>query len=142
MRRLWFLLAFVVLAGCSHGPTASKPTYTPVPDAVLYARIAKINGVESSDLNWVNRFGQSNSYGGDIHVRAGVDAAHVLDEALAILRMGRPGAFYTSVEVFQPGASAISPTDFGLWSQADYTQRYGPQPGTGLPPQTPLEPRH
>lgn len=143
MRRLLPVLALLscVVCGCSSSPKAVKAPYTPIPDSVLFARIATLPGVVRSDLTWVNRFGDSNSYGGQVRVRAGVDGVHILDSILAILRQGRAGAFYGAVEILEPRQFAITPTDFGLWSQADYTARYGPQPGTGVPPSTPLNRR-
>lgn len=132
------LAVLLVLAGCAlNNPSTPRTTYAPIPDRTLYARIAKVPGVTKVDIGWVNRFGEANTYVGDVEVRAGIDQVRVLDRSLAILRQGRPGAFL-AIQVFRPGSTAISPQDFGLWSIADYESRYGPQPGAGVPPPRPL----
>lgn len=139
MRRFFAIVGLVVFAGCSLNNMPSPvANYRPVPDARLYASVADISGVTSVDLTWTNGFDNPNGYGGDIRVRRDVDVVEILDRALAILRQGRPGASLGGIQVAPEGAFAISPTDFGLWTESDFTARYGHQPGSGLPPPTPL----
>jgi len=139
MPKILLALALVVLSGCSLSnlPTP-RATYRPVPDPALCARIAAIPGVTGVDLRWSNGFDNPNGYRGSIHIKAHTDAVQVLDRALAILRQGHPAADLGGLEVAPDGSFATSPLDVGLMTQADYTARYGPQPGTGIPPPTPL----
>lgn len=133
------VLIMIALTGCSLGnmPTP-RATYAPVPDARLLERLALIPGVTHATLRWSNGFDNPNGYHGSIDAGRGADAAAILDRALALLRQGRPGADLGGIHVAPASEFAVWPTDFGLWTQADYTARYGPQPGTGLPPSTPL----
>lgn len=139
MRRLSVLLLLLAVAGCSLGnlPTP-RATYRPTPDAELYARIASLPGVTGVKIRWTNGFDFPNGYRGTIDARRGTNGASILDHALAILRQGRAGASLTGLEVAPEGEFAVFPSEFGLKGQADYTARYGPQPGAGLPPATPL----
>lgn len=139
MRGIPLAIMFLALAGCSLSnlPTP-RATYGPVPDERLYREIAKIPGVSRVELRWTNGFDRPNGYRGRVYTRRGIDAVNVLDHALAILRQGRPGASFGGFEVVPDSGFALGPSHVGLETQADYTARYGPQPGTGLPPPTPL----
>lgn len=138
MLRLGPALLLALVACSLSSPETPRATYTPTPDTALYVRIAKIPGVINVDIGWVNRFGDTNTYVGRIRVRRGIGQVSILDQSLAILRQGRPGAFLV-IQVFRRGSPAITPQDFGLRSIADYESRYGPQPGSGLPPPRPLK---
>ena len=140
MRGIFIVLMLSVLGGCSldNLPTP-RATYAPVADATLYARIAAIPGVTAVDVRWTNGFDNPNGYRGTIDVRANANEVQILDRALAILRQGRPSADLGGLEVAREGAFVVFASDFGLWTQSDYTARYGPQPGSGLPPPTPLQ---
>lgn len=140
MHRIAFAIALFVIAGCSLGnvPTP-RATYAPVPDAILYQSLAQIPGVARVDVGWTNGFDNANGYGGTIYARRGADEVDILDRALAILRQGRPSAYLGAIEVARPDAFVIFASDVGLWTPADFTARYGPQPGTGVPPPNPLK---
>lgn len=139
MRRLILVVVTLAVAGCSldNLPTP-RATYRPVPDAQLYSRIMRIPGVVGAELRWTNGFDSPNGYGGTIDGERTANAAMILDRALAILWQGRPGADLGAIEVISKGDLAVFPSEFGLKGQADYAARYGPQPGTGVPPATPL----
>ncbi|MGN6721836.1 MAG: hypothetical protein ACTHJM_04415 [Marmoricola sp.] len=115
-----------------------RASYAPVADVRLYARIATIPGVVRAGVRWSNSFDFPNGYRGTVYVVRAADATTILDRSLAILRQGRPGADLGGIEVLPEGAFATFPSMFGLETQADYTARYGPQPGSGTPPRTPL----
>jgi hypothetical protein len=142
MRRLLLVLILTGLTGCSldNLPTP-RATYRPVIDAALYARIGQVPGVTDVRVRWTNGFDFPNGYRGIIAVRRGGDAADVLDRVLAILRQGRAGAALDGIKVAATGTVGVFAEDFGLVTQADFTARYGPQPGTGVPPPTPLQRR-
>jgi hypothetical protein len=140
MRAIFLTLVLGVLSGCFlSSPPTPRATYRPVPDRQLYARIAKLPGVVGVHLNWKNGFENPNSYGGEIRSARGADKIEILDRALAILRQGRPGASFGGLEVVPPDDFVLGPGHLGLLGPADYTARYGPQPGTGVPPPTPLQ---
>jgi hypothetical protein len=133
------LVVALALTGC--GPDESEPptpSYTPVADARLFAEVGDLPGVISEDLRWVDKFGDSNRYGGYVYVRRKADQCRVLDEAFAILRKGRPGAsIFVGVLVGPPSPSqgegfTMALADLDLI--ADPTKRYGEQPDTGRPP--------
>ena len=76
-----------------------------------------------------------NSYGGTVTVAR--DATHVsriVDRTCAILWQGHPDVSVL-FEVALPDGSLVSSTSYHLASPDDLEQRYGPQPGTGEPPQ-------
>jgi len=141
MRRRLLLLAAAawLVSGCSSGGSPARAAYVPVPDSVLYSRIAHLPGVTHADLGWTNKFGHPNAYGGVIDVRRGVDPVHVLDEVLAILWTGRPGASLQGVIINPQGEDEVFTTTVGLGSPSALAARYGPQPGNGVPPPTPLK---
>lgn len=134
---LW--AALLILGGCSlNNMPMAKATYAPISDAALYRQIAAIPGVTAVDLHWTNGFDNPNGYSGDVYARKASDGLSTLDRVLAILRQGHPGASLAGVQVAVQGEFTVSPPDVGLWSESDYQGRYGPQPGTGVPPDTPL----
>jgi len=139
VRAACLVIVLLSLMGCSlANPPTPRATYRPISDEILRARIAALAGVTRVELRWSNGFDNANSYGGVVEVGRDVEPIAVLDRVLAILRLGRPGADLGGVRVARPSALDVSATLVGLWSQADYTARYGPQPGTGVPPPTPL----
>lgn len=139
--RFLSLAALLVLGGCSlNDLPMPKATYAPISDAMLYQQIAEIPGVTDVDLHWTNGFDNPNGYSGDVYAREGSDCLAILDRVLAILRRGHPGTSLAGVQVAVQGEFTVSPPDAGLWSESDYQKRYGPQPGTGVPPDTPLRP--
>lgn len=130
------LLLVATLTGCLRTRESGDdpPDYTPLADSTLYTQIAGLPGVTAVDIEWRDEFGNSNTYVGTVTVDSSVDPRATLDHAVAILRQGRPDALMT-VQVIQDGvatqlsALGISGTD------PDLTERYGPQPGTGEPPE-------
>ena len=130
----------VALTSCggTHEPTG--PGYTPLSDKVLFTQIAAIPGVTKVDIEYVDTFENSNGYIGTVDVRTDEDAVGALDQALAILRQGRWRAGM-QVVVLQ-GGRQISTSALGLNAPTDrrLTERYGPQPGNGLPPESPPSP--
>jgi len=132
-----YLVVMLLVALTACGPEEDSVDYTPVPDEDLFAQIADLGSVDEVDLAYVDRFGQSNSYGGDVHVDGSRPAEEVLDEVLAILWQGRPDANLSSVSISVPpgsGQSSLLPAQVGLDRQSALVARYGEQPGTGSPP--------
>lgn len=123
-----------VLAGCAKDDGPVKPDYTPVPDATLMSRIARLPGVADVDVTFQKSFDYGTGYVGRIRVDPDVDAAAVLDRSYAILRQGRYQVEITVVAV-QDGRQ-VSSAGFGLdaGTTAALDERYGPQPGDGKPP--------
>lgn len=110
----------MALAACGGSDEPKGPGYTPIPDKQLFAQIAAIPGVTTVSLSYRDEFGNSNDYVGEIRVDPAADAAVVLDHAFAILRQGR---WRASMSLF-----------------AVQNERYDPQPGNGLPPESPPTP--
>lgn len=130
----------VALASCGGTDEPKGPGYTPISDKVLFTQIAAIPGVTKVDIEYVDTFENSNGYIGTVDVRTGADAVGVLDQVLAILRQGRWRAGM-QVVVLQ-GGRQISTSALGLNAPTDrrLTERYGPQPGNGTPPESPETP--
>ena len=135
-------VCLLLLTGCLLGgggqadPDPSpSPAYDPVPDDQLFAQVARLDGVRAVDLDYVDTFANPNSYGGTVTVAR--DATHVsriVDRTCAILWQGHPDVSVL-FEVALPDGSLVSSTSYHLASPDDLEQRYGPQPGTGEPPQ-------
>jgi hypothetical protein len=133
------VVCLLVLTGCLLGGNGAadpdpSPTYDPVPDDQLYAQVARVEGVRSVDLDYMDSFANPNSYGGTIAVeRDAKNVAHIVDQACAILWQGHPDASIL-FEVTLPDRSTVSSTAYHLADPQDLEKRYGPQPGTGEPP--------
>lgn len=127
------VLALVLLAACRTSSGDDEPDYTPIPDAELFAQIGRLPGVSDVDISYSKDFGNT-GYIGQIAVAAGTDPVATLDHAYAILRQGRYRASITVVAV--QNGKQFSTIELGTGSSnAELTKRYGPQPGTGEPPQ-------
>lgn len=135
------ILIFVVgvtfcaaLAGCGGSDEPKGPGYTPIPDKRLFAQIAAIPGVRGVAIKHLDTFDNPNDYVGDVEVNPSADAAAILDQALAILRQGRwrAGMGISAVQ----DTRVVSTDVLGIKSPTDefLAERYGPQPGNGLPP--------
>ncbi|MGI9156140.1 MAG: hypothetical protein ACR2FG_05820 [Marmoricola sp.] len=123
-----------LLSSCGAGGGGpKKPSYTPVADQDLYARIARLPGVTRVDVSYTDTFTSTNSYAGNVYVTAKAPAEQVLVKALAILWQGHPGAAMTGVAVAPPGKVQLFPSDLGLESRTSFVQKFGPQPGDGKP---------
>jgi hypothetical protein len=127
------LLAGACSSGGSDGGGGTDPGYPPVPDDELYARIAKLPGVQASDIRYDDTWPES-KYRGEITVEPGADVQAVLDAAYAVLRQGRADVAIT-VSALQDRTS-IRFEGLGGRSgiPANLEKRYGPQPGDGTPP--------
>ena len=126
----------VALAGCGGSDEPKGPGYTPIPDKELFAQIAAIPGVTKVEIEYVDTFENPNDYIGAVDVRTDADPVGALDQALAILRQGRWQASM-QVVVLQ-GGRQTSTSSLGLNAPTDrrLTERYGPQPGNGMPPES------
>lgn len=78
-------------------------------------------------------FQEGNGYSGYITLADEADPAAVIDATLAILWQGLPDAEYGLVQWIRDG-EGYRETDVGLTTREDLQGRYGPQPGTGVPP--------
>lgn len=123
-----------VTAGCGQRP-APEPAYRPIDDQTLYARIAKLPGVTSVDIDFSTSPNDPSTYVGEIKLRSGSDLARRLDQAIAILRQGRFRALI-SVSAYSPTQPAVYARSLAGSTRADFDKRYGPQPGDGTPPAT------
>lgn len=128
------LLVACLVAGCGHRATP-EPTYRPVPDQKLYARIAQLPGVSSVQIDFSTSPDNPSTYVGEIKLRSGSDLARRLDQAIAILRQGRYRALI-SVSAYSPTQPAVYAHSLAGSTRADFDKRYGPQPGDGRPPDT------
>ena len=133
------LLGLLVLTSCVLGGDGAadpgpSPTYDPVPDAQLFDRVARLDGVRSADLDYVDTFANPNSYGGTITVDPGAKhVERIVDQACAILRQGHPDASIV-LDVALPDSSTVSTVAYDVAFPEDLEKRYGPQPGTGQVP--------
>ena len=128
------VLALLMAAGCGGSPEDVHATYSPVPDARLFAQVRELPGVTRAHVFYASDF-NGKGYYGNVWVRRGVDARKTLDRVFAILWQGRPEAAIGSpIEVDRLGKPLVSALDLGLKSYSDWVKRYGPQPGDGKPP--------
>lgn len=142
----WTAMLAVVLvcaatASCSTSestPDDPEPTvsYSPVPDDRLFGEVAELPGVSDVDLEFDDSFSGGNGYVGDLRLESGDDPVATLDTVIAILRQGRPEVAMT-IEVLQPDRTTTT-VDLPMRSATEpfLTERYGPQPGDGVPPST------
>jgi hypothetical protein len=137
VRTLAVVVALVALAGaCSGGSEkATGPDYEPVPDRELFSRIGRLPGVISTEIQHRDTFNDRHDYVGTVTADAKVDPVRLLDQVIAVLRQGRWQASM-SLHVRQPDRTTTI-VDLGLRSagEPDLTERYGPQPGDGRPPE-------
>lgn len=137
-RLLPLLLALTcVLGGCGDGGNGDgDASYTPKKSSQLYAEIAAIDGVTSVDIGEYESAGLGGSrpaYRGQVRVTDAADPLQVLDQVLAILWQGLPGASLRDVVVHQ-GDTGFYDAPYAGLGDALLKERYGPQPGTGKPP--------
>lgn len=133
------LVGALLLVGCGRAEPAD-PGYRPVPDEELFSRIAALPEVTEVDIDFVDTVTNGRTYIGDIQVTPEAEPLAVLDRAIAILRQGRYGASM-GLSVLRPGPTGRLRVTHGFElgispSEPDLTERYGPQPGTGEPPET------
>ena len=133
--RILAVAALLLLAACATKSGPARPGYTPVPDSVLYHRIAAIHGVTSVHVVYAADWVAGQRYAGTVDVSDSKDALRILDEAFAILRMGHYDAGLY-VDVVEPSGRHLGRRSLGLHSDQDVAARYGPQPGSGVPPST------
>lgn len=128
MKRLALFALAMMLMGCGGAG------YTPKPDAELFKAIRELPGVARTDmLDSTTGFQEGTGYSGYILLEHGADTAALIDATLAILWQGRRNAGYGLIKWNQDG-KGYRDTDVGLGTQKDLEERYGPQPGTGVPP--------
>ena len=139
--RIAVLVTFcVALAGCGGSDEPKGPGYAPIPDKQLFAQIAAIPGVTTVGLSYRDEFGNSNDYVGEIGVDPAANAATVLDHAIAILRQGRWRASMSLFAMQNERRISTNVLDMNAPTDRRLTERYGPQPGNGLPPESPPTP--
>lgn len=112
---------------------APKPGYTPVPDKQLYSRIAELPGVAKVDISYQDDLDDPATYVGEINLAPRADPEQVLDQAMAILRQGRFRALM-ALSAYPPTSPAIYSDTVAGHTRDDLDTRYGPQPGSGQPP--------
>jgi hypothetical protein len=122
-------------SGCTTAP--SEPSgYTPIPDAVLFAQITALPHITKIvNLSYSKEFGMLNGYSADIDTDGEAEPNAFIDSVFAILYQGKYGASI-SISITAPAI----PKEGGPGSRSYFLLestirgRYGPQPGTGLPP--------
>jgi len=125
----------LLLTACGHDqPESAGPSYTPVPDDELFARVAALPGVAAQHLEYLDSFANPNSYTGTVDAKKGVDPRKLLDAVLALLRTGHPNAALAVTVNSDSLGYQIGPDFLGLFLKEDFDRRYGPQPGDGTPP--------
>lgn len=137
------LAALTLLTACA--PTLSRPsptvTYTPVPDAELYRRIAALPHVTKVDIGYADDFPNGSRYGGAMYTDGRENPYLILDQTIAILRQGVLRA-HLSFALYYPcpdGSECVMNAGSFL-SPDERDRRYGPQPGSGTPPASPPVP--
>lgn len=125
----------LLLSWFAVGCGSDDPGYMPKKDDVLFAEIASIKGVTEVNVHGNESAGVGGSrpaYNGQVVVDASADPLLVLDQVLAILWQGMPGADLSGVDVRQ--VDAFYGTEAVRLGDNRLKERYGPQPGTGVPP--------
>lgn len=130
------VLVFVlVFATKSVDIVPDQPMTSNFTDEQLFAQVAALDGVVSADLSYRNIFGSDNVYVGRIIVTEEDRALPLLDHTYAILRQGhRNAGFFVDVLVKPTGAIFDAYDLLGSNPPARIEDRYGPQPGNGMPP--------
>ena len=132
---LLLVLVALVLSACGPDqPDVTGPSYTPVPDDVLFARVSALPGVAAQHLEYLDSFANPNGYSGTVDAKKGVDPRELLDAVLAVLRTGHPDAALDVSVSSRSLGYQIGPDFLGLFLKEDFDRRYGPQPGDGTPP--------
>lgn len=122
------LVLALALAACD------GPGYTAKADAELFKAIRELPGVARTDMmDSTTGFQEGTGYSGYILLEHGADTAAVIDATLAILWQGRRNAGYGLIQ-WNQDRKGYRDTDVGLFDHDDLEARYGPQPGTGVPP--------
>jgi hypothetical protein len=135
------LLAACLLGGCGGaGGGDDDPDYTPKSAEAMYAEIGDLDGVTRVDVTEYESAGVGTGprYNGQVRIDGTADPALVLDQVFAILWQGMPEP-QMNVRVRQ-GDTFYGIDSVGL-DTTSLSERYGEQPGTGVPPtdQPPLE---
>ena len=126
--------AFVFAACSPPGKGRDVPAYEAVPDNEIFAAVSELPGVTGHTLSFdADSFGRANNYSGTVTAERGTDGRVLLDQVLALLWQGHLGASY-GIAVEVDGAPLVTPRRIGLELRSDWPDRYGPQPGTGVPP--------
>lgn len=134
MRPLGTILAIVLLLLSPACTTHDEAGYAPMKTDRLLAQIAALPHVTSVDIGAYESAGIGGSqpaYRGQVQVDATADPLLVLDQVLAILWQGMAGAD-PDVVVHQ-GDALYDASSVGLGPRR-LEERYGAQPGTGVPP--------
>lgn len=131
----FLLAATLVFAACgSPGKDPDVPAYEAVPDSEIFAAVSELPGVTGHTLSFdADSFGRANNYSGTVTAERGTDGRALLDQVLALLWQGHLGASY-GVAVEVDGDPLVTPRRIGLELRSDWPDRYGAQPGTGVPP--------
>jgi hypothetical protein len=90
--------AALALTGCAGDPARD---HAGVRDGEIVQAIQNLDGVDSSDVELDDSFGNGSRYEGDVEVALGADAGCVLVQTLGLLKQGRPGVALSSVTVRQ-----------------------------------------
>lgn len=140
------LAVLTPLTGCAssdHSRPHPTVSYTPVPDAELYRRIAALPHVTDVKIGYSDDFPNGSRYRGAVYTDGQENPYLIRDQANAILRQGVLRA-HISIDVYFPGPDSrpeLAPGGrFFSQVESDLEQRYGPQPGSGIPPASPPVP--
>jgi hypothetical protein len=139
MNRLPKLIAVTAAAiisatasGCTAEP--AHPDYTPVADEVLFEQVRALPHITRiNTLMYLKKFGAGNGYRARIDTDGEIDPNAFLDRVFAILYQGKCGV-EISITITAPTKDSEYPIQYSLPNDAAQRERYGAQPGTGLPP--------
>lgn len=124
------LATVLLLASCG-----DDPGYEPKPSKALFSEIGALEGVTQVDVGAYESAGLGGSrpaYRGQVRIDDQHDPATILDQVLAILWQGMPDADLSNVKIRQ-GDTFYDTSSVAL-GDARRKERYGPQPGPGVPP--------
>lgn len=127
-RLLCALLVTLLLSACGGGRPVNEEAdgYSPVPDDVLYAEIAKMPGVTEVNLEFSTKLGTANSYRGEVVAAPGTDGLALLDNVFRTLRKGRLNAYF-KLRVTVVGDKSYMASNLRVLSLPALEERYGPQ---------------
>ncbi len=127
-------LVLVPLTACTFGTGGTpEPSYSPVPDDELFARIDELPHVTGSRVSFRDNATEGKVYTGSITLDGSVNPFETLDEAAAILRQGRPAAGIL-LAAKGPTGREYTTSEFTGYTEKELAERYGSQPGDGRPP--------
>jgi hypothetical protein len=121
-----------IASGCTAEPT--RPDYTPAADEVLFEQVRALPHITKIvSLYYEKKFGVSNGYTATIDTDGEIDPNAFMDQVFAILYQGKQQA-EIRISVTAPTKGKPDTPHLYMLLGSELRERYGAQPGTGLPP--------